>query len=53
MCSLGGALGDDFVVEPGGEHVGEKEGAGLDIEGNRCGEKGMIHTDSSECIAPG
>ena len=53
MGGLGGAIRDDFVVEPGGEHVGEKQGAGFDIEGNRCGEKGMIHAVSSECIAPG
>jgi hypothetical protein len=42
----------DFVVEPGGEHVGEKQAAKFDIEGKRGCEKGMVHADSSECIAP-
>jgi hypothetical protein len=26
---------DDFVVEPGREHVGEEQTANFDIEGNR------------------
>jgi hypothetical protein len=53
MRGLRGALRDYFVVEPGGEHVGEKQAAEFDIERKRRCEKGMIHADSSECIAPG
>jgi hypothetical protein len=29
------ALCDDFVVEPGREHVGEEQAAEFDIEGER------------------
>jgi hypothetical protein len=35
MRSLRGAFLDYFVVEPGGEHVGEEEAAKFDIEANR------------------
>jgi hypothetical protein len=52
MCGLRDILRNYFVVEPGGEHVGEKQAAKFDIEGKRGCEKGMIHADSSECIAP-
>jgi hypothetical protein len=44
---------DYFVVEPGGEHVGDEQTAKFDIEGKRCCEKGMTHSNSSECLATG
>jgi hypothetical protein len=42
----------DFVVEPGGEHIGEKQAADFHIEGKRRCEKAVVHAGSSECIAP-
>jgi hypothetical protein len=49
MHSLPVALCDAFVVEPGGEHVGEQQAAEFDIEGKRRGEKTMTHdADGSE-----
>jgi len=35
MRGLPGALCEDFVVEPGREHVGEEQTAEFDIEGKR------------------
>jgi hypothetical protein len=51
MRGLPGAF-RDFVVQPGGEHVGEEQAADFDIERKRRCKKGMVHADSSECIAP-
>ncbi|HEX8798773.1 MAG TPA: hypothetical protein VF772_09180 [Terriglobales bacterium] len=49
MRSLPVALWDDFVVEPGGEHVGQEQAAESDIEGKRRCEKTMTHDgDGSE-----
>jgi hypothetical protein len=35
MRGLPVAWCDDFVVEPGGKHVGEEQAAEFDIEGKR------------------
>ena len=44
---------DYFVVEPGREHIGNEQTAKFDIEGKRRCEKGMTHSNSSECLATG